>query len=219
MYKILKNLVEVDDYALQKIGSSQGGRLPKEYQEVNYIESTGTQYIDLGIVLNADSGFYIDFVPENKPASSNAPNYINAGGTGGSSDYRVGINVYSTLPSSVSGEVQFFSFKKDPKITKDARNRLSIINKVLTYNDGTSENISTWSSIEASNSLILFAAHNNTVDRFSTMKLYNFKVYDKEEVIMDLVPCYRKAGNEVGLYDIVNKTFYINEGTGSFIYE
>jgi len=32
-----------------------------------------------------------------------------------------------------------------------------------------------------------------------------------------LIPCYRRADNEPGFYDAINDTFYVNEGTGSFI--
>lgn len=34
-----------------------GGRLPSEYQEVEYIESSGTQYINSGIKLQFEYGF------------------------------------------------------------------------------------------------------------------------------------------------------------------
>lgn len=35
------------------------GRLPSEYQEVEYIESTGTQYIDTGLTPNGNYSFDI----------------------------------------------------------------------------------------------------------------------------------------------------------------
>lgn len=33
----------------------------------------------------------------------------------------------------------------------------------------------------------------------------------------DFIPCYRKADNVAGMYDIVNNVFYTNTGSGSFI--
>jgi hypothetical protein len=37
------------------------------------------------------------------------------------------------------------------------------------------------------------------------------------ELLIDLIPCYRKADNVAGMYDIVNDVFYTNVGSGSFI--
>lgn len=34
---------------------------------------------------------------------------------------------------------------------------------------------------------------------------------------MNLIPCYRKADHKPGMYDTVQKTFYISEGRGEFI--
>ena len=33
----------------------------------------------------------------------------------------------------------------------------------------------------------------------------------------DFVPCYRKSDGEIGLYDTVSKTFFTNQGTGTFL--
>ena len=35
--------------------------------------------------------------------------------------------------------------------------------------------------------------------------------------MVDLVPCYRKIDNVIGMYDIINETFYTNASSdGSF---
>ena len=36
------------------------------------------------------------------------------------------------------------------------------------------------------------------------------------EPLLELIPCYRKSDNVIGLYDMVGGTFYINNGTGTF---
>ena len=60
----------------------------------------------------------------------------------------------------------------------------------------------------------------NTVYPASTcgcsMKLYSFKVYEGTELIRDFIPVKRKSDNVICLYDKVIKTFYINQGTGTF---
>lgn len=47
-------------------------------------------------------------------------------------------------------------------------------------------------------------------------KLKYLKVDDGSTVVLDLIPCYRKSDNEIGMYDLVSKTFFTNQGTGTF---
>ena len=46
---------------------------------------------------------------------------------------------------------------------------------------------------------------------------YVHKNNSTNDELMHLYPCYRKADNVAGMYDIVNNTFLTNAGTGSFI--
>ena len=48
-------------------------------------------------------------------------------------------------------------------------------------------------------------------------KLYYLKLWSDDVLIYDFIPCYRKSDNVVGLYDLVSKVFYTNSGTGEFI--
>jgi hypothetical protein len=52
---------------------------------------------------------------------------------------------------------------------------------------------------------------------FFHCKLYSFKIYVEDLLVRDFIPCQRKSDSALGLYDIVNKIFYTNSGTGSFI--
>ena len=196
---------------LMKSASPLTGNLPSNYQRVEYLESTGKQYIDTGLKLNKNSGYYIDFVPEENITSTKAPNYINAGGAGGDINTRVGISVY---PTKTNGELQFFNYKIDPKISKNNRAKMSIINKTVTYNDGSTVLLNNVNVEETSNSLIIFAAHTEPIERFSNMKLYNLKIYNLNEVIRNYIPCYRKSDNVKGLYDLIEGGFYKNLGNG-----
>lgn len=49
-----------------------------------------------------------------------------------------------------------------------------------------------------------------------SIKLYHFQAYQENTIIRDMYPCYRKADTEVGMYDVVNGVFYVNNGTGIF---
>ena len=47
-------------------------------------------------------------------------------------------------------------------------------------------------------------------------KIYSVLLKKDDTIIADLVPCYRKADGEIGMYDIVSNTFFTNIGTGTF---
>lgn len=189
--------------------------LPKDYQKVEYIKSTDShQYIDTGLILNENSGYYIDFTPYNDTTATQAPSYINAGGAGGDNIFtRMGISVYVAKGKTGTGELQFFNYKFDPKISKNGRTKMSIINKVLTYNDGTTVALNPQTKT-TSNSLLIFAAHTDPIARFSEMELYNLKIFNLNEVIRNYIPCYRKSDNVKGLYDLIEGGFYENLGDG-----
>ena len=48
------------------------------------------------------------------------------------------------------------------------------------------------------------------------MKVYRLKLYEDSILMREYVPCYRESDNEIGLYELVNKVFYPNNGAGSF---
>lgn len=57
---------------------------------------------------------------------------------------------------------------------------------------------------------------NNKINRHASAKLYSCKIWDNDVLVRDFVPCYRKSDNEIWLYDMTNKVFYSNAGTGTF---
>ena len=51
----------------------------------------------------------------------------------------------------------------------------------------------------------------------SSMQLYELKMWKDDVLVRNFIPCYRKSDNVIGLYDLVNNVFYLNQGTGTFI--
>lgn len=47
-------------------------------------------------------------------------------------------------------------------------------------------------------------------------KIYSLKLYKGNTLIRDFAPCYRKSDSVAGLFDKVNGVFYTNAGSGSF---
>ena len=184
--------------------------LPDEYQKVEYIESSGTQYIMTNIIPSDTNGMYAkvasmntssDVIFVGSKGSSNSRFWL--GNTGGG--FYFGWNMYTT---------------NRPAITRDSINiiKLNYLNdRKKVYNDNILEsNIETLSSDNKSPISIFAANVNGSISYRSSIKLYELKVSKDSNVIANFIPCYRKNDNVIGLYDIINGVFYENNGTGSF---
>ena len=51
----------------------------------------------------------------------------------------------------------------------------------------------------------------------SGIRVYYCQIYDNDVLMRDLIPCYNKNTNVIGVYDIVNGSFYTNDGPGSLL--
>jgi hypothetical protein len=52
--------------------------------------------------------------------------------------------------------------------------------------------------------------------QLASMKAYSFKIWDTDILVRDFVPCYRKADSVIWMYDLVNDVFYTNSWSWTF---
>ena len=192
-------------------------KLPDEYQEVEYIESTGTQYIDTGIVANLETSWDVDF----SDFDNNENTYAGFGGQYDStkkSIINIGKNRNTTSVYCSFGN----QYDKINYITDGWTTRLTFhIDKNGVKENGvvkgTFSDTITFDEIDTL-TLTLFARNSDgIIGRFAKMKLYSSVIKNNETVVSNLIPCYRKSDNEIGMYDTVSQTFYTNQGTGTFL--
>lgn len=82
MYKLLKNLIEMDDYSVQRFVTGGSKKLPDGYIKADYIESNGTQYIDTGLIGTDLSDSEIELTIKNNTTGLNEYNFNGAYQTG-----------------------------------------------------------------------------------------------------------------------------------------
>ena len=184
-----------------------GSILPPAYQQVEYIEGTGTQYIDTGFVDTGHSDYEMEF--ELTTLARNYQMYI-----GG---YRyapafpkafANSETFSTMRIQSSSDI---SFTVSPGILYD----LKVEGTTATLNN-TSQAISRGRGVDPNLTVYIFSCSGEP-NLISAMKLYGLKMYNNSVLIREFIPCYRKSDNEIGLYDKVNDVFYTNDGNGTFI--
>lgn len=195
-------------------------QLPSGYTQVDYIESSGTQYIDSGILPSENIGFEIDFTPHNDMNRTTARTIFGSRTTWKSNGYQLTTYTEGTLNGGhfLFGTNDTASLiRHSAYMQKDVRCQISFLNDVFKAANGDETNIQgTFSNV--SKNIYLFGCIENRPFELSTTTLYKLKFYDNGNLIRDFIPCYRNSDNEVGLYDLVNDVFYTNQGTGSFTY-
>lgn len=183
--------------------------LPSGYIELEYIESTGTQYIDTEFKPNQNTRIISEIELVETPdvvvgifgarKAWNEKNYSLSCTT--TPSYR---SDYNTLISqNFSGNIL------QEKITVDKNKNVTTIGtQTLSYSS---------SSFQCEQNLMIFCWNQNgTPVSFSKIKLYSFKLYDNDELILDLIPCKTNTG-AIGLYNIINNLFYANPASESLI--
>ena len=184
--------------------------LPSGYTQYEYIESSGTQYIDTGFKPNQDTRVVADFELTSSYSSirgifgvrdtnsASAPKmfvFWNSGSSAFRSDY-FGTN----RPVSISPILDRYVVDKNKNVTTI----------------GTESIRNSASSGQCTNDLFIFCVNAaGSANYFAPCRLWSCQVYDNGTLIRDYIPCSNPSG-EVGLYDQVNGEFYGNAGTGTF---
>ena len=194
-------------YQKIKIPRKGSGKLPEGYTELEYIQSSGTQYIDTGFKPNQDTRVVINVTDVSAPS-----------GTASLFGGRTTNGVSSFSMWAFSSVVRTDYGANILKTTQPYATVQSIDkNKNITILNGT-EYTQTYSTFQARVSLTLFAVNDGEIGvdtRMVSMCLYSCQIYDNGTLIRDYVPVKNSSG-VVGLYDVVNGVFYTNAGTGEF---
>lgn len=209
-------VVDIDDVQLQELSKDTewifqfvpAPKLPSGYTELEYIQSSGTQYIDTGFKPNQDSRVVTKFdmiqtdTAWRKLWGSGSGSYdldfalLNAGTTKLQSYY--GTKTNNTVPIT------------DMSLNVDAnKNIWKYSGETITFDKN---------NFTCAYSMYIFNVNKDNSPAYlpGMMKLYLFKIYDNDVLVRDFIPCKNPSGT-IGLYDSVNNQFYQNAGSGTFI--
>lgn len=203
---------------LEIIGSSSS--IPSGYTQVEYLESSGTQYIDLGKISSND---VIDIKCEWPQVSNNyllgsledGANWI-VGKMLGITYYNTDRAFYNrgTTTSSAGGAATFFNITANTEYTihwQPSSNQITV--NGTQYTGAANNNCQTTDVFETANNLYLFCANRGGVaGSFDYVKIRKFSIVGKR----NLIPCRRNSDSVLGMYDTVSGNFLTNQGTGTF---
>ena len=183
--------------------------LPSGFTKLAYIQSTGTQYIDTGFKHNQNTRVVMHV----KPVSITANAWAFEGRT--SSDCRKGVFFYYSSGSLWNADYYDSNGRKSfSGISSTADLNIDYDKNTCTVN-GVSVNFTAKTFQSTFNLTLLACNTGGSVAGYLSAKLYSCQIYDNDVLVRDFVPCINASG-EIGLFDMVNRQFYGNAGTGTF---
>lgn len=198
----------------------QKQRIPQLYQAVEYISAANGQaaYIDLGITYNQGCTFEIGLL------YTMAADYFGVFQTDGKraridvNDSRVGFNVgysaskavFVNLPGATAGESYVLK-------GTTANNNVQFEN-ITTGDIETSAVSADIVQYNCTENIYLLGWHYRGAPRtLGTRTVKSFRYWDKDDnLLRDMIPCYRRSDNVIGMFDLVSQAFFTNVGTGVF---
>ena len=179
--------------------------IPDEYQELEYIQSNRTGYIDTGFQFTTNNAkISLDVM---LTASNTGGKNIFGSATNNDSNW-FGIYMQGPLLGGIycgNGSVSFY-------FTQNVKKSLSFYKNgsILTItNDGSTSSHNTGGTIVCGNNLMIATQPPLGTNRVPPdVRYYNFVVEQDGSVVRNYKPVYRKADTVVGMYDTKNGVFY-----------
>ena len=204
-----------DDLVDYKLYGNSEQVLPDGYTQVEYIQGSGTQYIDIGRKMYNNSElelcFSFDVIQQDCSIFGSRQN---------SSAYNFEIASTNSFPLYLD----FGNFSTSRATYNNAAintKYICTISKSLraVYDENHTLLARNTTGISADNTTPSNARIFDTVGGFSANKLkgkvYYCKIWEDGVLIRDMIPC-KNPSNVAGMYDTVNGVFYTNAGSGTF---
>ena len=196
----------------------------EKYDVLDYLQSSGTQYINVGLTGNRNTKF--ECKVNKATASSN--NSITIFGNMEDESYSAGRISFNLSTNSTQRNTRLGDGSNDNIAGTKSISLNTIHTVILSRNglfvDGTNiPNNNGGQTLDGSDftcgTLYLFAINGlmSQPNWFNgNTRIYYAKIWDGDTLVRDFVPVKRKSDSVLGMYDLVNKEFYTNAGTGTF---
>lgn len=179
--------------------------IPDKYEELEYIQSNGNQWINSEIIMKlsikidcifqtANAGSYLLY------GTSNTNAELTAWGMSSGYNWRFGHIAPSPMPNYTPTIINHVVQDKNGIIINNVKQ--STYSGSFTFTN--------------SKPIYIFGSPEETSYGKATMKLYSFKMYDNDILVRNFIPSKRKSDNVIGMYDMVSRQFFTNDGSDSF---
>lgn len=187
--------------------------LPKQYVQLDYIETNGKQCINTTITPKGDWSIEYTFA-RTSASTTNGALWCARGGSATS-------RTFSTfLINGTSLRFDYYYQTTSASTINDFDKHVVYRNKNNSYVDGVLTTTETLETFTCGNYLKFFATYTSsytTNSGYANVKCYGIKIWDSnDELSYNFIPSMRLADGVIGLYDLLNDVFYTNGGSGTF---
>ena len=192
--------------------------VPAEYQEVEYIQSTGVQYLNSGIVPTVDTNVKIKAAYVGIVQGSSYDSVIGStSGTGATARFYPFGYTYSTQNlrqtyGSVQCEQTFDT--NIHEIDFNNVNKTIVVDNTIVGSTATG-----FEPVSNQPEMYMFATNDRgSAAWHGAVKLYSLQIYENGVgLLRNFIPAIRVFDSVVGMYETVTQTFFTNQGSGVFI--
>lgn len=193
-----------------------GGGLPEGYTAVNYLQSSGTQWIEMGVAPNQNTKAVLKIKINNFNGDLGIT-LIGSRTNANSNDQ------FFTYLDAVDGGRFLFRMDGQTKAiswTGLTTNKIYIVTLSGTemkaeLEDGTAVFSRTFSVPDFTSTVTMALFKSKPLDNGFRGRIYSCKHYSGDELIQDFVPCLDTEGVPC-MFDFVSRKSFYNKGTGSF---
>jgi hypothetical protein len=184
--------------------------LPKEYVQLEYLKATGTQFLNLG-KLGYDNRLTVDVHIESKP-DTNA--LFGCGINNSVQGFSIIISNHPTSTHRFDGQ------KLTMNVYVNKRTIYTLDKNGIEFD----EKLYAWDSapsyFETNGDVYLLAFNvSNKAQYMPKGLLYRCEIFKNDILVHNLIPALRIADLKPGMYDLVTGQFFVNQGTGEFVFE
>ena len=207
-------------------GSGVIGQLvPEDYQQVLYLQCDGSQYLISDYYPNGHTQIISQFYNNNSAQSPLRYMYgvRNEGDTASFSgsviwysknNWRYGTQALIVQNTS-SHNTGWYSIQGYTKQSNFAKSGLVVAD--IGVGDTLGRGSYTVEEFQSELPMYILSCNiNGSASAGAQGNLYRMTIKENDVIVRDFIPCYRKSDSKPGLYDIVNKQFYTNAGSGEF---
>lgn len=188
------------------------------YTEIEYIETTGTQYIDTGMTGDLDTSYEIE-----ASTSVTTDGFMVLFGSRLSASSRVISTLVNPKTNIVNDFGDYTSTRQSYPITSNVRYRTfnsKSERSVYDYESGDIDTVTTkyTSEFETPTNLYIGYKSSGFTESMTNFqgRIYSCKIWQNDVLMRDYIPVLDNEGVAC-LYERVSGEFYYNQGTGDFI--
>ena len=192
--------------------------LPSEYERLEYLESTGTQYIDTGVLADDDNGFRLEFMCTQRQTTQ-----FFCGSRNASGDTRCCIGGSYYTDDNIP--IAYFGWNTLVIQNSERQNCstqcVAEVNYLGSRQARFGAKVAALSTLTTQTHPFFLFAGNMRNSSPSTIcgwcRIYSFAMTHGQATVLNLLPARRISDGVPGMYDTVGDSFYTNAGSGTFV--